>query len=140
MPVPKRVTSCPGTDDHSLTPFEAVLRTEEIWQGQAGDAKIDRTFAFQRGAHDGAQVGVIARIGHAHVRQRAHNGQVLNAIVGGSRPAGGQPNIGAWDEHLQTGVTNRDRNLVQGPARGKGGKRGREWDVSLQSQPGGDAE
>ena len=64
MPVPKRVTSWPGSDDHSLSPFEAVLRTEEIGQGQAGDAKIDRAFAFQRGSHNSAQVGVVTRIGH----------------------------------------------------------------------------
>lgn len=130
----------PLAHDPALAPLEGVLCPEDVRQGQARDPKVDRTGCLHGGAHDRAKVRVVARVGYLHVGQAAHDRDVLDAVVRGTRPARGQAHVGARDLHVECRVADGDGDLVQRPSRGEDregrGKRGE----ALQGEPRGDAE
>ena len=79
-------------------------------------------------------------ISHAHIWQGSHNRDIFNAVMRSPRPAGWQSNVRTGDLDIQPGVTDRDRDLIQGAACGKGGECAWKRNEAFKRQPRGNSE
>ena len=79
----------------------------------------------------------IRRRQNDHVRQGAHDGQILDALVGGAIAVVGESRTRTADLHVVGGISHRLAHLVESPASHKNGKRIDEGDLAVKRHAGG---
>jgi hypothetical protein len=139
-PVPRSAMSRPVAQEVAAAEGKPVAGGEEFGGVHFRDAKIDGARRRHHRMHHGFQFAVVARVEHLHVGQRAHDGEVLGAVVRGAAFGGRHAAVGTGNLHVKVGVGGIDVDLIEGLARGEGGKRGGEGHITLRREAGGDPE
>ena len=122
-----------------LADLELVPRGKHGRHLVAPQPDVDRPLVGGGGT-DGA-LGLLAVGGNddGHVRDGAHDGDVLHRLVAAAVLADRDAAVGGDDLHVRLRVGHRLADLLPGPARGEDGEGGEEGDLADRGEPGGGA-
>ena len=110
--------------EHALADLE-VIALHPVGDGlhrQAAQAHVGGAVIVQQSLHRLPHLVAVAGAQNRHVGDSPHDGQVLNALVGGAVLAHGQAAVGADDLHVQARVSHAVADLLKGPAGGEHSK------------------
>ena len=125
----------------ALADLELIgLGIVENGRGQTGEAQVDGTLIVVGGDDGGAGLHIVSRAKHDHAGDRAHEGDVLTALVGGAVLTDGEPRVGGGDLDVQVRVADGVADLLKAAARNEHRKAGHEGDIAHRGHTGGDAD
>ena len=113
-------------DDKTFSDFKLDVRAMHRGGRSPPKPQVDRTLVENRRLHCRFHRKFIAGNDHGHSRDRPHQRQILNALVGGAVLADQHAAMGRTDFYIQMRISDRVADLFVSPARRKHRERGSE--------------
>ena len=130
----------PLAHDYAAADLELiVLAVVDDRRRQAAEAHVDRPLKLVGGAHAGAGLDIVGGNNHRHARNRAHERNVLAALVRSAVLAHRNARVGSTDLDVEMRVADGVADLLVGAAGGKHGKGAREGNAARSRDAGGKA-
>ena len=111
-----------------LAEIKLVAIVKDVFGLTAEQPDIYRAFVLDDGGQGLAELHRVRGLEHGHARQGAHDAHVFKRHVRTAVEFRADARIGADDFDVQTGVANRDGDLVEAAAGGERGERMHEGD------------
>ena len=119
------------TERDALAELEAVVvAVVDAFHSEAAQTDVARALVLDRRTHGRLHLVVVARVEDDHARDRAHQGDILAALVRRAVLADGDARMGADDLDVQLRIADRVAHLLERSARREHRKGRRERDLS----------
>ena len=126
-------------EDSAFAPFEFVgVLVEEDRDGEASEAHIAGTDVVYRGFYHRAGFDGVGGLHYYHSGDRAHCGEVFEALVGGAVLTDRDSGVGGADFDVQMRISDGVPDLLEGASCGEHCEGAAKWDETCGGETCGD--
>ena len=130
---------CAFAEHHALADFEFVIAVENHRHRQSAEAQIAGAVHLSNGSGGQSCFGVVGRNDDRHVRNGAHEGNVLTALMARAVLTDRNAAVGRADFDIELGVRNGIADLLKGSARSEHREGAGKYDIAAGRHTGRNA-